>query len=316
MIEEITSNEESFGVRLMNLVHTRSCQSETVFIKQILEKLHQLFIKKLSNWILYANAKDVNQEFLIVTKVNIKFDDRIQNSQNHNGTYFFSQFRDQYEIDPSQIPYFMDEKDVGHVLFIGKATSILKGLSNKEQTRAFQDLLSIFSPKLSACYKESKFNSRLLLQTLFDFRAQIGTVLFDAVIVNNQIAGHFQAFRYIYLAGHGNFVDEFLEEEAKLKAKMDNALAPVNSNGTSIFHLDLNQIMKRTLKSVAENEPWYDLARSCFRMRDAITNPNTNAKMLFKGTAVYFHYQIQWPLDLFVTPEHIERFDSYIDWQL
>lgn len=94
-----------------------------------------------------------------------------------------------------------------------------------------QSFVESYSFQLSACSKTVDIEHKDLLRCLEDLRRDIGYLLFDAITVNDQISHQLHAFRSIYLAGQGNFLDDFLDEQTKLKAKLDESFVPINING-------------------------------------------------------------------------------------
>lgn len=141
----------------------------------------------------------------------------------------------------------MKQRDVENTLLIVKATAVLKKFQS-EAGNFDSNCISLFillaqlfienySLQLSECSKTVDIEHKDLLNCLANLRKDIGYLLFDAITVNDQIAHQLQAFRSIYLAGQGIFLDDFLEEQAKLKAKLDESFVPINVNGISNWRL-------------------------------------------------------------------------------
>lgn len=87
--------------------------------------------------------------------------------------------------------------------------------------------------QLALIVQDRHVNTKALIDCLLSMKQSIGRLLFDVVTKNDTISNQLESFRAIYLTGQGSFMDEFLEQQAKLKLKMDASFVPINVNGAS-----------------------------------------------------------------------------------
>ena len=228
----------------------------------------------MAAWMLFGICKDPSNEFFIV-----EIDQLICSNW------------DKFEMNPKMIPYFLDADKAMAILTIGKSSSILNSVRS-----AMSEMKSIevrFSPLFSNLHSAPQFDKSELLDIISTLGKTIGSLLFQSVTSGNQIADQLIAFREIYLGGHGLFLEELIDEEKALKKKMSYALLPLNRG-------DLNCILKKTLKSTAQNHNWYTKIGSKFKFIDLNETQNQNYSKLLFGSQFELEYAITWPLNLIV----------------
>ena len=117
-------------------------------------------------------------------------------------------------------------------------------------------------------------------------------------------------------------MDEFLEQQAKLKLKMDASFVPINVNGEStrrephshlisrflfIWLVDLNQIFKKVFETTISSEKWAPTVSNKFSMIDSDQSVNGTSTADVFGTGAYLEYEMKWPLSLVVKDEQVAK---------
>ena len=119
----------------------------------------------------------------------------------------------------------MGQSEAETVLFIAKTAAVLK------KTGTSQVASEKYTYQLASLLKDENVDTVAILDCLLSMKKSIGGLLFDSVTRKNVLSNQFLAFRAIYLTGKGSFMDDFFEQQARLKEKMDASFVPINING-------------------------------------------------------------------------------------
>jgi Gamma tubulin complex component N-terminal len=264
------------GVELLNFIQKKSTTQGNAIICDLFSglslTLHRLLIKKMYKWMLFGISKDSKNEFFV--------------SEQTAGNTFW----DEFVINSKQIPYFLTREKAESVLFVGKSARVLKSTEGTQNDMC--TITSRFSESFAVLCSAPKFDKLEILGLISDLEASVGNLLFKSVTSKDQISNHLLAFRAVYLAGQGIFLEELIEEEMLLKKRMSSALLPLDCG-------DLNHILKKTLKSVGQYQLWYPVASNFKFVESSTSLTNTNSKTLF-GSHLSLKYEISWPLNLII----------------
>lgn len=199
-----------------------------------------------------------------------------------------------YKLNIAQLPFFMGQSEAETVLFIAKTAAVLK------KTGTSQVASEKYTYQLASLLEDENVDTVAILDCLLSMKKSIGGLLFDSVTRKNVLSNQFLAFRAIYLTGKGSFMDDFFEQQARLKEKMDASFVPININ-------DLNQVFKNVFNSTFAHEKWASEVYSSFNLIEPDQSVNTSEVF---GTSVFLYYNIKWPLNLILSSLHIERYND------
>ncbi|KAJ3307163.1 Gamma-tubulin complex component 4 [Kappamyces sp. JEL0829] len=298
--------EDRKGIRLLNAVHQKFVESGNhrvrAMFQAFLDSLLGFFAKQLVLWLFYARINDPDSEFMIVDKAGC-LAAYLQGS--------LLAHWDRFDLVELQRPYFMTAEHARNVLFIGKASAVLKtiklekGADTAQSTPAHDFAKSAALGLVDSLRNRSDYECRETLEFLSSVRQEIGVLLFEAVTANHQIAYHFQAFRAIYLCGMGNFIDLLIDEELKLSQRLQLSLVPVNCN-------DIHQLFKRAYKNTANGEVWASYCKPNFHWEEFGTDvdkTNNNSYLVF-GVDSYLNYRLSWPMNLLISASNIDSYNN------
>lgn len=256
----------------MNFVYIKTTQCGNSEARQMLtgflNSMHALFVRKATAFILFGIVRDPHEEFFA--------------TPNESG---------EMVVRTHQIAYFMTESQCKEAIEISSSTATLKKLKSSKLDRIITEQSLLFTQYVDT------FNARLFLEDMRDLRSRIAHVLFAAVVVNDAIADQFQAFRSIYLAGQGDFIDSLLSEELRVRKRLDLSLVPMTT-------VELNRVFQRCYLESIQGQSWEILA-SKFEFKES-----ESQQLSIFGSKLQLQYDIVWPLSLLVSTQNIVSYNK------
>jgi hypothetical protein len=161
-------------------------------------------------------------------------------------------------------------------------------------------LIERYAQRLSEFVKQ-KQDITFIVQLITQLKQEVAILLFKVITVGNQISNQFLAFRQLYLAGQGDFVDVFIEEAQVKRQKLDSVLVPVSGN-------DVHQVFKRALIEVGLDKRIDERILNKFSFD--IKNESTKffESSIF-GVAVKQHYKLDWPMSIIISHQDIQKYN-------
>jgi hypothetical protein len=188
------------------------------------------------------------------------------------------------------------------ILFIGSAIGTLSRFKSESGIFVLQvsNFIEEQREKLGNIAHE-KSTVQQLLEFLDILHHEVSILLFKVITVDDKISKQLKTFRLIYLAGQGDFVDAFIDEADRVKAKLDAALIPVVGN-------DITQAFLRVCSDLSLENSVDEALLHNYSFE--IVGQESHLKSLHTGlfgVAFQTNYNLEWPLNLFVSKDDIKR---------
>ncbi|KAI8904856.1 hypothetical protein EDD86DRAFT_249622 [Gorgonomyces haynaldii] len=188
-----------------------------------------------------------------------------------------------FKLLEEQQPWFVTDKQALDLLYIGKAVYALK---TKQDLREYQEsVLESFDPE--------QFD-----QSLLETKEKISQLLYQTVKDGGMIQV-FEMFRDIFLLGQGDFADHLLEQLIQLKIEHGAQQLMVTKYELSNAFVKTSQLL--------QDKPYYDKLNSVHLSFSQ--EPSVYGSWIFART-LQFELLIDWPMDLYVSQEHMKLYNQ------
>ncbi|RHZ71108.1 hypothetical protein Glove_262g14 [Diversispora epigaea] len=147
------------------------------------------------------------------------------------------------------------------------------------------------------------FHQIELENTVTIIRNNVAQWLWQVVLTGDKIIECLEAFRNYFLFGQGDFAISLVDQFEKLKTS--------RPKGLTIKDQELNSLLVRaSIGTLAENDSSFEKFR--FRVQNVNDKQFVTRTNMFDNITINvplrFEYDIEWPLDLFVTTEDLAKY--------
>ncbi|KAJ3274879.1 Gamma-tubulin complex component 4 [Terramyces sp. JEL0728] len=209
-----------------------------------------------------------------------------------------------YSVRNGHIPFFLTDQSCNDIIFIGNAISILLALQ-KDSTDT-KKLLTMYLQQFAVYFQDPDFKTRLFLKDVYEMSQKVGILLLQGITVNNNLSRQLGLFRQMYLGGIVEYLDTFVESCTKYKKKLDDALIPMTTTG-------INQVFVQTVETVFPEDE--KLVLDFFSVVFEKQEGNSN-ETLFLGSKIEQKYNLQWPVNILISKEDLERYNTIFNFLL
>ncbi|KAG9305633.1 hypothetical protein G9A89_001694, partial [Geosiphon pyriformis] len=307
LVKEINANSAKYyGAGVLNLLVDR-CNTGVPELREIMLKLvhacHRVMYQYVTSWMVYGNLQDIYREFFI-KEMTVEQ----QQSQISTNLEEFSQTRwhQRFTIDESLIPKYIPISTAESILFVGRAIATVryasKTHSHQNNRMLPRNLSAMHLEYLLKLSSNPIFNPLELENVVNTIRNNVAQWLWQVVLTGDKVIACLESFRNYFLLGQGDFALSLVEQFEKL------ANSRLNSTRASLIkEPELNSLLIRaSVGTLAEND--LTLEKFKFKLGNQIEQSNLqsiNFDDIMIGTPLRFEYDINWPLDLFVTSEDL-----------
>lgn len=293
--------EEYFGCRLLNLMvekcNTGVPELRTIMLK-LLQACNEVMYKHITSWMVYGYLQDPYGEFFVKDET---FKDKKATEEQFNA----SRWHKRFVLDEQFIPKHLTLDIAKSILFVGKAIATVRNATKpyEKNNTLPRSLSSMHLQHLLELSSRTIFHQIELENTVTIIRNNVAQWLWQVVLTGDKIIECLEAFRNYFLLGQGDFAISLVEQFEKLKAS--------RSRSSTIKEQELNSLLVRaSIGTLAENDSSFEKFR--FKIQNANDKKSATRTSTFDSTIINvplkLEYDIEWPLDLFVTSEDLEKY--------
>ncbi|KAI5785599.1 gamma-tubulin complex component protein [Peziza echinospora] len=320
--------------RLRKDIHTGYPSLEQVAL-HLLQVAETTWLRQISTWVLYGRLPTFGSEdFFIKEKEGVA--ERIGDS----GVLLTD-----YIIDKALLPEFVTPETASSILFIGRSLSHvrIRGASPYTQFKALSNitptpvtaelgLLPTHLPYLQSL--RSPLSPQKFSASIAGIRLSLSRHTLQTLLPAHKIVEVLYVLREFFLLGRGEFAIALVaqaDERVRNRHRGKGQTAPLVSSSSSVLlkEGEVSAVLTRTWGILAsfQSEEVLDerleLAREVIYLslhKQASTQPfpsakkpisrdNTKFSDLLVGAPVSLNYDITWPMELFLTPSDIDKYD-------
>ncbi|CAG8537215.1 2981_t:CDS:2 [Ambispora leptoticha] len=314
LVDELEANPvKYFGCRILNLLVAR-CKTGVPKLRGIMFKLvhacHVVLYQYISSWMVYGYLQDTFGEFFIKDESIINKQQQQQDSQE----VFFDEENNQkrrhqrFFIDESLIPNYIPHKIADSILFVGRAIATVRNADHSYRNKSMlpRNLSSMHLQYLLELSSKHSFNDSELDNVVSIIRNNVAQWLWQVVLTGDKVIECLETFRNYFLLGQGDFALSLIQQFEKLvNSRLISTRAPI------VKEQELNSLLiLASVGTLAEND--LTLEKFRFRLVNSNDQKRSSTSILFDDTVIgiplRLEYQVNWPLDLFVTSEDLIKY--------
>ncbi|KAJ1551895.1 Gamma-tubulin complex component 4, partial [Cladochytrium tenue] len=191
-----------------------------VELKQLYERLLQacsaVLVRQLVSWMMHGVVVDPFREFFVA-------------AADGTGSGAATKWDSAYVLVEPMLPRFIPEKVARKVLFVGKAVAAIKQ-SKRNNGRVLEDFAARNQPVLTAMARGRVFQPLDLEVAVDRIKKDAAAILWDVVVVDEDLPRHLEACRNYFLLGRGDFFALFVDECETLKRTLGLQLLSISEN--------------------------------------------------------------------------------------
>ncbi|KAJ3028839.1 UNVERIFIED_CONTAM: Gamma-tubulin complex component 4 [Siphonaria sp. JEL0065] len=197
---------------------------------RLLSAVNFVLGRQLVSWMVYGRLNDEYREFFVSS----------DNEGNHVGSS--NRWNTEYSLVESMIPSFIPYSVAEDVLFVGKAVAAIRESKTRKES-VVDTLIQTSTSELSLLANSNiEFRPLEFQVAIKRIKKLVAKVLWEVVVVEENLMDHLETCRNYYLLGRGEFFVSFIEECDKLCAEAVYRLSMVTEQ-------DLSQLMSKVSQS-------------------------------------------------------------------
>ncbi|KAF0976928.1 hypothetical protein FDP41_004223 [Naegleria fowleri] len=299
--------ENLSGAKLLDFLYNATFSGIPIIeasINRLLYHCNVVLMKQISAWMIYGIISN-QSEFFVCEEVS----SQPNTSQSEEDLLKTNDvWEKQYVLKTNQIPSYISLRVANKILFIGKAIKILQTFNNISKTDRQYKLpneeLVGFKEAMKIHETSRKYNSFNFEFTIDKIRINVGTHLWNLVVMDCDLLGYIKSVREMYFLGMGDFFLCFIEDSDRI---FNQPLTPQ--------HLvkDLKNIFKQSsLKSSADNYKLLDHYTVSYN-KISLTDTSNRYDLLRSKhwpNEITLEFNVGWPLNLFFTDDLKEMYNE------
>lgn len=291
-------------------------------IKTIRKGVYAVFLRQLSQWLIYGRLDDMHEEFFIV-----HIDENKSKNNQHldAGTVLSTatisdsvntdlwQYEIVYDLLPSNFPPSWAEK----VLFIGQTVQMLRddprkttkkmSIWNDEDDEYSMEIGSLWNKKehvyfnkIQHLYDSDSTDIGAYERVVNEIKAYVTERLSEIAFNQADLIKHLRLIKDYYLLGRGEFFLEFIIQTESITAKRDE----INDH----IARDLNQAFQTALNRTSNDLEQITMHLPLDEFADFPSDFDDDPKLFLH--LIRLKFNVKWPLHLFFSPVILERYNQ------
>ncbi|KAI9353762.1 Spc98 family-domain-containing protein [Obelidium mucronatum] len=273
---------------LYKMAHSTGVQELKDIWLLFLSAVNFVLGRQLVSWMVYGKLIDPHLEFFIGKR---EKDESV------------NRWNAEFELIDTMLPSYIPAAVGEDVLFVGKAVAAIRESKTRKES-VVDSLISSSTAELSmlANHKE-EFRPLELHIAIKRIKKLIEKVLWEVVVVEENLMDHLEIFRNYHLLGRGEFFVSFIDECDKLCLEAASRLSLVTEH-------DLAQLVSKVSQSfglVSDGKTEELLQNIRFKKMEQSSNLYSGSLI---GTPVRLEYSVKWPLDLIFKPQDLDKYNE------
>ncbi|KAI8614025.1 gamma-tubulin complex component protein [Chytriomyces sp. MP71] len=294
---------------LYSLANSTGVKDLVILYVDLLNAANAVLGRFLVAWCVYGKIADPFKEFFVAS-VSVKVADSFHRSAKNR-------WQSEFTLVDTLVPSFIPHNVAQDVLFVGKAVSAIQESSTRKASIA-DSLVESSISELSILVKSADFKPLEFQVALKRIKKVVAKILWEVVVVDENLLQHLEACRNYFLMGRGDFYITFIEEVEKLCLAAAARLSIVTEQDLTLLVMRVSRMLGAGgtssivggVGSVAEDS----LLRN-FRVRKVgeKESQSQNASLYsgaFIGVPIRLEYNVKWPLDLIFSQKDMVKYND------
>ncbi|KAL2914253.1 hypothetical protein HK105_206197 [Polyrhizophydium stewartii] len=207
------------GLQILDVLYDESLCGIPI-VSETMQRLHSMclrvFCKQLVSWMLYGSLADPHNEFFVVPQHVV--DQTLTRRR-------LMRWSDLFGLREEMIPHCITAELAETILFNGKAMSII----SVRRPDAVEAISRPFLERIALVCHRDRVQIQEIEACCADMNQRVSRILWDLVVVEENLLVHLQAMRSVFLCGKGDFVLELIDDLTNLKLNTGRAMQSVTS---------------------------------------------------------------------------------------
>ncbi|KAH9277071.1 hypothetical protein BASA83_000593 [Batrachochytrium salamandrivorans] len=223
------------GLRILDLLRNHSICGIPL-IRDVMHKLYaicmRVFCKQLVCWMMYGSLSDPHDEFFIVAKA------RTADSSSYSRTHSAkldtetTTWTELFLLDSSRAPHCISFELSQVILFNGKALAIISARRPDSVDGIVQKFIDAIATLCQQEIYDIHEHQRVINETCIGLNRQVTRLLWEIVVLEENLPIHLKAIRDVLLAGRGDFILELLNGLDVLKNRFKTSFSAMTDQDT------------------------------------------------------------------------------------
>ncbi|KAJ3403857.1 Gamma-tubulin complex component 4 [Chytriomyces hyalinus] len=298
----------AINAHLYSLVHSTGAPNLRILWSHLLHAANAVLARFLIVWMVHGRLLDSHNEFFIASI-------KATAANTSKGRW-----SSEYALVPEMIPQFVPASVATDILFVGKAVSAIRESPSRKDSiidvliESSTAELAFLAPNadqnVPSDFKPLEFHIAVK-----KIKKLVARVLWDVVVVEENLLLHLEACRNYFLMGRGDFYVSFIEESDKMTIQAAARLSSVTEQDLTLLVKRVSHLVgAQTAGSFADGKDKDDDLLKHLRFKKvAVGEANIHESQYagaFLGIPIRLEYAVKWPLDLVFTEKDMEKYNE------